>query len=202
MATKLENKKWIEIYLFISVTAKAIRKVKETYKSYAEELPGKWAVEVDKEGTVHESGVRIYETVFEPKGRKISPETFRKSKDKLYGFASEIYDWTQGDDGDGTWPGGVEFRGLAKDKSAKEVYIIHNWGDVFFIKYRAIDRLQLEQESPDMAKFLFGEYLYDWFDDNIYYFPWYEKLFRKEKYEAFKEQVKLLDDKLGIKLER
>jgi len=88
MVSNIENDKWIDIHIGLSVSSVYIVEVKKEMKEYADELG--WEIEVDKEGHVNKDGGRLYNIDIFPKGRKISPEELRKNNDKIRGFAYSI----------------------------------------------------------------------------------------------------------------
>ena len=161
---KIDNEKCIEIKFSVSTTSSGIIAVKKEFKEYAEELS--WDVRTDKEGSVDEDGSRMYEIIISPRGKKISPEEFRKKKGKLVGFVYSIlrniiYPVSEGYEDEEVFKKIITTINIRADKK-KCIYTI---GDVLFLEIETDKLLELEKKHHNLARAIFDITLKEWKDD-------------------------------------
>jgi len=166
MSSKVKNivhERWIKIELSMICNAALLIKNKKRMQEYADELG--WRVVVDKEGTIHESGNRVYgiKAVPQDKDEKISPEECRLLWDKLLGFSySLLIDLSDDNEVVHTFGDNIiKFMTVSKKEDVIFQLIL---GDTLLLEYPLIKRIELEKVEPNLAKIIFQRYTQEMFD--------------------------------------
>lgn len=197
----IEHKKFLKIHFGLMSTSSGLIQNKNLLKEYAEELD--WIVETDKEGSVDENGIRYYEINVKPnKSEKISPEEYRKIKDKVEGFAVDLWSQINANNENASFGVTPEIDDVFFITKPEKVKGYLNYGGILFLEYNLIDRIELENISENLAKFIFEEFVWDYYDRITIKIPIYKKPFKKKLINDLNEYLNKLDDMFGIKLDR
>ena len=200
MVKKLENKKWIKVRLGMGSASTGLIKNKKLMKEYADELG--WKVTTYKEGIVNEDGIRIYFIRAIPnKQMLLSPEEFRKLKNKLTGFAYELHLDFEGENAD-FLRYESPLTNIMSIKKPQDLIIQQAWGNILIIEYPITKAIQLEKEDPNLAEYLFERQVEDHFEIYVTDTGFIQRLIRdKSSIKARHKLKKRIADFYGIELD-
>jgi len=148
----IEKTKWIEVSLGIACSADYLISVKKFMKEIAEELG--WVVYMDKKGHISENGARVYNIDVKSK-TKLTPEEIVEIRDRLIGFAYNLFDIIHQDSEEEMLHHDVPIN-LLTAKRPEEVEMRSDDGGVLIMQYKFKDRLDLERKNPTLARLVFA----------------------------------------------
>ena len=204
MSQEIDKERWIEIGMGVNTSARGLINFKKRMEEYAKEVD--WELSAEKEGHIDEEGEKMYNLHIAPKGKKISPEEFRRIKDKLTAFTQELAESIRSFyDADGRllirerWG---PLNNILSLKKKEDMMMFITKAEILNLSYPLIKRVELEKENPSLAKGTFGDTLnQEWNNYENIKITFLEKVFKKDLAKTKEESHNKLKEWFGIIIE-
>lgn len=190
----IRKRKWIYVFFTFSSFAHGLIANRKFMKECAKEIG--WRFVEEKDGHVNESGVRVYSLSLAPnKQCLVSPADLSKVFDKLTGFIVGVF-----------VNNNIEHKfyrecAFIPGKKPEDFLLSDDLESVVLMRYRLMDRVELEKKFPELAVHLFKMTLEENFSHMDLGTSWLDRLKQgRDVYDRRAEAKKQLFDFFGIKV--